>query len=100
MQPQFSAEDEGPLRKTLTRLYRRIDAAERSYYHALKELQAKIAAHAETEAEAEAGVATAPSASRSKALCRRLPVTHTRESSPSAGAPALIAAIRRPPTWP
>jgi hypothetical protein len=35
--------------QALARLHRRIDAAERSYYRALKELQAQIAARSETE---------------------------------------------------
>jgi len=38
-----------PLGPALTRLHRRIDAAERSYYRALKELQAQIAARPEAE---------------------------------------------------
>jgi len=56
--PQF-AEDDGPLGKPLTRLHRRIDAAERSYYRALKELQAQIAARAQARAEAESDPVTA-----------------------------------------
>jgi hypothetical protein len=45
---EFSAPEEIP-GPAITRLHRRIDAAERSYYRALKELQAKIAARPEVE---------------------------------------------------
>ena len=45
---EFSTPEEIP-GPALTRLHRRIDAAERSYYRALKELQAQIAARSEVE---------------------------------------------------
>ena len=41
--------EDGPMGQALTRLHRRIDATERSYYRALKELQAQITARTETE---------------------------------------------------
>ena len=46
---EFSGPVDEPLGPALTRLHRRIDAAERSYYRALKELQAQIAARPEAE---------------------------------------------------
>ena len=51
--------EDGPMGQALTRLHRRIDATERSYYRALKELQAQIAARTEVD-DSEVGQAVSP----------------------------------------
>jgi len=97
-QPQFVAEDDGPLGKTLTRLHRRIDAAERSYYRALKELQAQIAARAEAQAEAAPDPVT-PAAPELASFCQKAEVgpspSPARHPLPG-GAGDLVAGDRQP----
>jgi hypothetical protein len=93
---EFSAPEEIP-GPALTRLHRRIDAAERSYYRALKELQAQIAARPEVE-EPDAAPAIVTDRSQFAAAGHSAPVAACAATAIGHALSSADSAMGQPPS--